>query len=209
MKDEGGAAWKLDALAQTYDEIRNDRTSLLARKSRLKYNYSTKDACGPQKRKNMKKIAVIYYSRSGNTERMAKLVAEGASLEPDVEVTVSSVKDFAVEKALEYNALIIGSPTYYGSMAAEIKRFFDDSVRFHGRLSGKVGAAFSSAANIGGGNETTIMDILCAMLIHGMVVAGDHAGDHYGPVSIGSPDARVEKQCRALGRKVAALSRKL
>lgn len=153
----------------------------------------------------MKKIAVIYYSRSGNTERMAKLIAEGAGMEDGVEVTLSKVQDFPVKKALEYDGLVIGSPTYYGSMSAEIKKFFDDSVSFHGKLAGRVGAAFSSAANVGGGNETTVMSIISALLIHGMVVQGDATGDHYGPVSIGSPDSRVEKQCRALGKKVAAL----
>lgn len=157
----------------------------------------------------MKKIAVVYYSKTGNTEAMAHLVQEGASMESGVEVDLRKIEDFPAEKALEYDGLIVGSPTYYGSMAYQLKKFFDDSVAFHGKLSGKVGAAFSSAANIGGGNETTINDILNAMLIHGMIVQGEHAGDHYGPVSIGSPDDRAEMQCRALGKKVAALVKKV
>ena len=157
----------------------------------------------------MKKLAVIYYSRTGNTESMARLIVEGAQPEDDVQADLQNVDDFLAEKALEYDGLIVGSPTYYGSMAYQIKKFFDDSVSFHGSLSGKVGAAFSSAANIGGGNETTIADILNAMLIHGMVVQGNSSGDHYGPVSIGSPDARVEKQCRELGRRTAELVKKI
>ncbi|MFC1479860.1 flavodoxin family protein [Candidatus Omnitrophota bacterium] len=153
----------------------------------------------------MKKLAIVYYSRTGNTEAMARLIAEGAAMESDVQVDVKDIKDFPAEKALGYDGLIIGSPTYYGSMAHEIKKFFDDSVSFHGKLSGKVGSAFSSAANIGGGNETTITGILNAMLIHGMIVQGDWKGDHYGTVSIGSPDERVQKQCRALGKRIAGL----
>jgi len=82
-------------------------------------------------------------------------------------------------------------------------------VRHHGSLSGKVGGAFSSAANIGGGNETTILSILQAMLIHGMIVPGTADGDHYGPVSIGAPDERASKQCRALGERIAELAEKL
>ncbi len=152
----------------------------------------------------MKKLAIIYYSRTGNTEAMAHLIAEGAA-GPGVRVDVKNVEDFPAEKALEYDGLVIGSPTYYGSMAHQIKKFFDDSVSFHGKLSGKVGAAFSSAANIGGGNETVITGILNAMLIHGMIVRGNEAGDHYGPVSIGTPDARVKKQCHELGKRVAEL----
>ncbi|MBE3143936.1 MAG: flavodoxin family protein, partial [Planctomycetes bacterium] len=100
-------------------------------------------------------------------------------------------------------------PTYYGHMAGPIKQLFDDTVRFHGRLDGKVGAAFSSAANIGGGNETTIIGIIEAMLIAGMVVHGDPQGDHYGPVSINKPDDRVKRQCRRRGQRIAELTKKL
>jgi len=53
------------------------------------------------------------------------------------------------------------------------------------------------------------MDILHALLIHGMVVQGTPDGDHYGPVSIGKPDDRVKRQCQALGRRVAELAKKL
>jgi NAD(P)H dehydrogenase (quinone) len=156
----------------------------------------------------MKKIAIVYYSRTGNTEKMARFIEEGLKMESDIQVDVESVENFPAKKALEYNGLIIGSPTYYGSMASEVKKFIDETVSFHGKLSGKVGAAFSSAANVGGGNETTVTSILGAMLIHGMIVQGNENGDHYGPVSIGSPDERVEKQCRILGKRVAALVKK-
>jgi NAD(P)H dehydrogenase (quinone) len=157
----------------------------------------------------MKRIAIVYYSRSGNTEKMARLVEEGVKTESGVQVEVKKVEDFPAAEALEYDGLIIGSPTYYGSMSSEIKKFLDETVEHHGELSGKIGAAFSSAANVGGGNETTVLSILNALLIHGMIVQGDHRGDHYGPVSIGSPDARVKKQCHALGKKVAALVKML
>jgi len=155
----------------------------------------------------MAKILVIYYSRSGNTEKMAKLIAEGIQAE-GVDVVVKRVQEAGVDELLEYDGIVAGSPTYYGSMAWELKKLFDESVKFHGKLDGKVGAAFSSAANIGGGNETTILDIINAMLIHGMIVQGDPSGDHYGRVSIGAPDARVEDQCRRAGQRVAQLVRK-
>lgn len=157
----------------------------------------------------MKKILVAYYSRTGNTEKMAHLVAEGAKSESGVEVEVRDIASLPAEEALKYDGIIIGSPTYYGSMAFEVKKFFDDSVKFHGKLKGKAGGAFSSAANIGGGNETTILGILNAMIVHGMIIQGDPSGDHYGTVSIGSPDSRVEKQCRALGKKIALLTKKV
>ncbi|MDD5633732.1 MAG: flavodoxin family protein [Candidatus Omnitrophica bacterium] len=157
----------------------------------------------------MKKIAVVYHSETGNTQAMAKFIAEGAKEEPGVEVGLFSIKDFDPGKFLEYDGLVIGSPTYYGAMSYEVKKFFDDSVKYHGKFAGKIGGAFSSAANIGGGNETTILDILQAMLIHGMVIQGNEAGDHYGPVSIGSPDERVKKQCKKFGKRISVLVKKL
>ncbi len=156
----------------------------------------------------MAKGIVIYYSRSGNTKEMAEIIAKAmneAGLKTDCKV-VNKVK---AEDLLGYDAIVVGSPTYYGQMAGPIKQLFDDSVTFHGKLDGKVGAAFSSAANIGGGNETTIMGIIEAMLIAGMVVQGDPQGDHYGPVSIGKPDDRVKRQCQHRGQRIAELARKL
>lgn len=153
-------------------------------------------------------VLILYYSRTGNTKQMAELVAEGAR-DAGGNATLKPVGEATAEDLLPYDAIVIGSPTYYGSMAAEIKKLFDESVKFHGQLEGKVGAAFSSAANIGGGNETTVMDILDALLIHGMVVQGNSAGDHYGPISIGAPDDRVRKQCKTLGKRVVSLADKL
>lgn len=156
----------------------------------------------------MSKILVIYYTRSGNTKKMAEYIVEGISKE-GMESVLKDVKDVKADELLDYDGIIIGSPTYYGTMSAQIKQLFDDSVKFHGKLDGKIGAAFASSANIGGGNETTILDILNAMLIHGMIIQGDPMGDHYGPVSIGAPDARATKQCLKLGSRVAKLLKKL
>ncbi|MGE5614771.1 MAG: flavodoxin family protein [Bacillota bacterium] len=156
----------------------------------------------------MPKALIIYYSRTGNTKKMAEHIAEGIRSE-NVEAEVRDVNNVKADNLLEYDAIIAGSPTYYGSMAGELKKLFEESVRFHGKLDGKVGAAFSSSAQIGGGNETTILDILNAMLIHGMVVQGDCQGDHYGPVSIGSPDDRAAKKCIRMGKRIAQLVKKL
>jgi len=153
-------------------------------------------------------VLIIYYSRTGNTKKMAESVAEGIKKE-GVEAIVREVGKVDADELLKYEAIVIGSPTYYGTMAAEIKKLLDDSVKLHGELNGKVGAAFASSANVGGGNETTILDILNAMLIHGMIIQGDPQGDHYGPVAIGAPDSRAAKQCVRLGAKVAKLVKRL
>jgi NAD(P)H dehydrogenase (quinone) len=155
----------------------------------------------------MGKVLVIYYSQSGNTKKMAESVAEGVKKE-GLEVTLKDVKDVATAELLKYEGIIIGSPTYYGTMSFQIKKLLDESVAFHGKLDGKIGAAFASSANIAGGNETTILDILNAMLIHGMIIQGDPQGDHYGPVAIGAPDSRATKECIRLGSKVAKLVKK-
>jgi NAD(P)H dehydrogenase (quinone) len=152
----------------------------------------------------MSKILVIYYSQTGNTKKMAEIILEAIKKE-GVEVELKSVGDTKPDELLKFDGIIIGSPTYYGSMAGSIKKLLDESVKFHGKLDGKVGAAFSSSANIGGGNETTILNILNAMLIHGMIIQGDPSGDHYGAVSIGAPDARAKRQCERLGSRVAKL----
>ena len=156
----------------------------------------------------MAKVLVIYYSKTGNTKEMARAVREGVE-EEEVEVEVKEVENTKTDELLKADGIIIGSPTYYGSMAAPVKELLDKSVKFHGQLKGKVGGAFSSSANIGGGNETTIMDILKAFLIHGMIVQGTSEGDHYGPVAIGVPDERSKSQCKDLGRRVAELIKKL
>lgn len=160
------------------------------------------------KEDSMAKILIAYYTRTGNTKKMAEYIAEAINKEgivPDIK----EIKDVKVDELLNYDAIVIGSPTYYGTMSAQIKQLLDDSVKFHGKLDGKIGAAFASSANIGGGNETTILDILNAMLIHGMIIQGDPLGDHYGPVSIGAPDARAIKQCNKLGTRVAKLVKRI
>ena len=156
----------------------------------------------------MAKVLIIYYTRSGNTEKLAKYIEEGVKSER-VETVCKKVQEVEPKELLDYNGIIIGSPVYYGSMAAEIKKLFDDSVRFHGKLDGKVGAAFSSSANIAGGNETTLLDIIAAMLIHGMIVQGDPKGDHYGAVAISKPDDRAKDNAIRQGQRVARLVKRI
>lgn len=156
----------------------------------------------------MAKGIVIYYSRSGNTREMAETIAEGMN-QGGLPTDCKSVDKVKIEDLPKYDAIVVGSPTYYGQMAGPVKQLFDDTVSYHGRLDGKVGAAFSSSANIAGGNETTVMGIIEAMLISGMILHGDPQGDHYGPVSIGKPDERVQQQCLRRGQRVADLTKRL
>ena len=157
----------------------------------------------------MAKMLICYYSRTKHTRHMAEAVADGARKVSGLQVDLKAVAQTKADELLGYDAILMGSPTYYGSMAAELKKLLDESVAFHGKLEGKVGGAFSSSANVGGGNETTVLDIINAMLIHGMVVQGNSAGDHYGPVAIGDVDERSREQCAQLGRRAGELAVKL
>ncbi|MDH5385695.1 MAG: flavodoxin domain-containing protein [Candidatus Aminicenantes bacterium] len=156
----------------------------------------------------MPKVLICYYSQTGNTEKMAQIIAEAMKRE-DLAVDLRRVEDTKVNSLLDYDCIVLGSPTYYGSMAWPIKRLLDESIKYHGRLRGKVGGAFSSAANVGGGNETTILGMLNALLIHGMIIQGDHRGDHYGPVAIGFPDDRATKCCDEYAQNLAGLVKRL
>ncbi|HPD46978.1 MAG TPA: NAD(P)H-dependent oxidoreductase [Anaerohalosphaeraceae bacterium] len=151
---------------------------------------------------------VIYYSRSGNTRQMAKVIAEAMNA-ADLPTKCKSVEDVSLDELQAADAIVVGSPTYYGRMAGPMATFFDESVARHGKLDGKVGGAFSSSSNVGGGNETTILSIIETLLIHGMIVQGDPQGDHYGPVAIGKPDERVLRQCERRGKRIAELTKKL
>ena len=156
----------------------------------------------------MAKGIVIYYSRSGNTKEMAEIIGKAMN-DAGLKTECKSVDKVKADDLLGYDAIVVGSPTYYGHMAGPLKQLFDETVSFHGKLDGKVGGAFSSAANIGGGDETTVMGMIEALLIAGLIVQGDPQGDHYGPISIGRPDERVKKQCAKRGRRIAQLTKKL
>jgi len=154
----------------------------------------------------MPRVLVVYYSRSGNTEAMAKIIADAIN-EDGIDVECKKVEETNPDELLAVDGVVIGSPTYYGTMAAEVKKFLDDSVKHHGKLDGKVGAAFSSAAITG--HETTVISILEALLIHGMIIQGDPQGYHYGATSIKRPDEQGAMKCKRFGERVARLVKRV
>jgi NAD(P)H dehydrogenase (quinone) len=156
----------------------------------------------------MARVLIAYYSRTGKTEQLARAVAEGAE-GAGADVTLKSIEDCSAADLLDFDGIILGAPTYYGAIPWEMKRVIDDSVQYHGQLHGKVGGAFSTSANVGGGNETTVLQLIETFLIHGMIVQGSAQGDHYGPVAVGSPDTRSISQAKALGKRVADLAARL
>jgi len=157
----------------------------------------------------MPRILVAYYSRTGNTAKMADAVASGAR-SSGADAVLKKVEDVVLEDLKSSDGIILGSPTYYGQMASEVKKLFDGSSNIRGQLENKLGAAFTSSGSPAGGNQTALLSILECMLIHGMIVLGDpmETGGHYGVAAVGEPNAEALKACRALGARVAGLAAK-
>lgn len=140
------------------------------------------------------KVLVLYYSSYGHIEIMANAVAEGVRQHPGAEAIVKRVQELAPPEVTskygykldqaapfaspselgDYDAIIVGSPTRFGNMTAQMRNFWDQTgpLWVQNALLGKVGAAFTSTASQHGGQETTIQSIHTTLLHHGMVIVG-------------------------------------
>jgi NAD(P)H dehydrogenase (quinone) len=154
----------------------------------------------------MTQVLVVYDSRTGNTERMAQAVADGAKMVKGTKVVVMKVDDAKNSDLVDSDAILIGSPTYYGNMSGKMKTFIDKSYGIHGKLVGKIGGAFTSSGDTACGAETTLLSILKAMLIHGMIIQGRSENKHYGPTAVESPNTKEIESCNDLGARVAKLA---
>lgn len=157
----------------------------------------------------MARVLITYFSKSGNTKEMAQSIKEGLDSMGDVDVALKKVQNTTIDDLRSSDGIIVGSPTYFGVMAAEVKQLMDKSIQCYGKLVGKVGGAFTSSGMIGGGNETTIMSILQGLLIHGMIIQGVQKGNHYGPVSVGAPNEEVRDECVQYGKMIGGLVKRL
>ncbi|MCS7280588.1 MAG: NAD(P)H-dependent oxidoreductase [Desulfobacterota bacterium] len=156
-------------------------------------------------------VLILYYSRTGNTKRLAQEIAAGVSEVEGVNPVLRSTKEVTQDDFLNSYGIIAGSPVYFGTMAAELKEVFDRFVGLRKRMENKIGAAFATSGDPTGGKETTLMSILQALLIYGMIVVGDplDATGHYGIACVGKPDEETLKNARKLGRRVATLVKAL
>ncbi len=156
-------------------------------------------------------VLILYYSKSGNTRKLAERVADGVSSVEGVEVLLKSTQEVTKEDFANAAGIIAGSPVYFGIMAADLKRIFDEFIGVRKQMEGKVGAAFATSAFWAGGNETTIMSIIQCMLIYGMIVVGDpmSATGHYGAASVTAPDDKASDIAKKLGARVAELCKRL
>ncbi|GAA0755882.1 NAD(P)H dehydrogenase (quinone) [Erythromicrobium ramosum] len=142
----------------------------------------------------MTKVLVLYYSSYGHIEAMAAAVSEGAASVPGTEVFVKRVPELVPDEVAkgagikldqaapladpnelaDYDAIIFGTPTRFGNMAAQMRNFLDQTggLWFTKALVGKVGSVFVSTASQHGGQETTITSFHTTLLHHGMVIVG-------------------------------------
>ena len=156
-------------------------------------------------------VLVMYYSRSGNTEELAKEIAKGVEEVEGIDCVLKSVSDVTKDDFVASDGIIAGSPVYFGVMAAELKEVFDKFVGIRNKMGDKIGAAFATSNDPSGGKETTMFSIIQAMMIYGMIIVGDplDATGHYGVSCIGSPDQKTVENARKLGKRVANLAKKI
>lgn len=159
----------------------------------------------------MGKVLVLFHSASGNTAKMAELVAEGARLIPGTEVRVRTIEAATPDDVYWCDGLAVGSPTNMGVLSWQMKRFWDETMFAHwGKVDGKVACAFSSSGGWGGGAEIACQSLQMVLTNFGFLVFGvtDYAGKmttcHYGAVAAREPrDEDVKASCRLLGRRLA------
>lgn len=197
----------------------------------------------------MTKVLVLYYSSYGHIEAMAEEVVKGVSEVDGVTATLKRVPEtmpediakkagvklnqkaeIAVPKELaNYDAIIFGTPTRFGNMAAQMRNFLDQtgSMWMNGELIGKVGSVFCSTGT-GGGNESTILSFWNTLIHHGMILVGVpyaekgltnttelHGGSPYGAGTIAGSDgsrtpSALERQiARYQGKHVAQIAKRL
>lgn len=156
------------------------------------------------------KVLILYFSKGGNTAKLAKNIATGVEA-GGAEAVIKTTGDVTKDDFLDAAGVIAGSPVYFGVMAAELKRIFDEFVSTRRRMENKVGAAFATGGHHTGGKETTMMSIIQCMLIYGMLIAGDpmDASGHYGVGCVGAPDDTAAGDGFKLGKRVAELCIKL
>lgn len=154
---------------------------------------------------------VLYYSKGGNTRKLAEAVAKGVNTVPGVKAILKSTLEVTQDDFLDSAGIIAGSPVYFGVMAADLKRVFDEFVGTRKRMENKVGAAFATSGDPTGGKETTMLSIIQCLLIYGMIIVGDplSATGHYGVACVGAPDEKTCTNAEKLGARVAELCKKL
>jgi NAD(P)H dehydrogenase (quinone) len=150
------------------------------------------------------KIAVIYHSVGGNTKAVAQIIAKGVKVSDEIEVSTMSIGKMDSAFIEDSKAVIIGSPTYYGTFSWQIKKWFDTSKI---DLEGKLGSVFVTENYLGGGADVAELGMIGHMLIKGMI---DYSSGftkegpitHYGAVRIKSGDEWQNRRAEIIGKRI-------
>lgn len=151
------------------------------------------------------KIAIIYHSETGNTRKVADIIAEGASIHDDIEVRTMSIDAVDKDFVAEAKAVILGTPTYGGTYSWQMKKWMDTS---RIPLADKLGSVFATANYVGGGGGVAELALIHHMLVKGMLVYSSGAAKgapiiHFGAVAIKDGNEYEQERARMLGKRVA------
>jgi len=157
------------------------------------------------------RILVLFHTDGGHTKLMAELVRDGALSVPDTEVRLLSVAEATAADLLWCDGIAAGSPTHMGTVAWEMKRWWDVVAQpLWFEIEGKIGCAFSSSGGLAGGGELTCQTLLTILMNYGLLVFGvpDYVAPgrtlHYGAICAGHPRDDADRDaCRRLGRRLA------
>jgi len=145
-------------------------------------------------RMEMVEVLVLYYSRGGRTEKLARAIAEGAEGVEGVSAAVKRVDYATGVDFVDCSAVAFGSPNYFSYMAGPVKDFFDKALGIRDRVTGKPAATFTS----GGGSSDSALQSLERMINSFRL---EKAAD--GIVSVGEPSEADLGKCRAMGAALA------
>ncbi len=153
------------------------------------------------------KMAVLYYSKTGNTQKMAEVIAKGMETVQGVEAKTFALDSADVEFVKECRCVVLGSPIYLADMCGAVKTWLESGARTFG-LAGKIGGAFATADYVHGGGEIGIQGILSHMLVHGMLTysGGGACGKpviHLGPVALTKDIEQYFDAFTAYGQRMA------
>jgi len=192
------------------------------------------------------KILIVYYSRHGGVARMAEEIGLGVESNADCEAVLrclpavsaatEQLEDSVPDQGLPYahqsdlagcDGLLVGSPGYFGNMAAAMKYFFDQTspLWLSGAMIGKPAGVFTATSSMHGGQETVLTSMMLPLLHHGMLVTGipysepalnqtRSGATPYGASHVAGQQGQALSEhevtaCRALGKRVADLACKL
>ncbi|CAM2787422.1 NAD(P)H:quinone oxidoreductase [Vibrio diazotrophicus] len=186
----------------------------------------------------MTNVVVLYYSRHGSTQSLARQIARGINSIPDCEAILRTVPEInsnetnaedpyiTLDELKNCDGLALGSPAWFGNMAAPLKHFWDQTTPLwlNGDLIDKPACVFTSSSTLHGGQESTQQTMMLPLLHHGMVIVGIpysepklhtsvSGGTPYGASHVSQLNSKLSEDeselARQLGKRLAKLARQL